>query len=209
MRRIPRSLGRALLVAALLGPLPACSGRSPTGALTPPPDAAPWENDLATAFDDDFTAIAPELKGRAPSNVLDQRLLAQRLGFADVVAVARIEQIFTRKRRGRIEPFVAVEIEELLIGKLVPGTESQQLLRLSGDEEIDPSLHGRRVLLFVRWAPEATPPYHHHVMVAEPAVMEFVTALVQHAKKAGVLTPGGGVKKNRATRSSRNEPELP
>lgn len=207
MRRIPRSIGRALLLAALVRPLPACSGRSPTGALTPPPDAAPWNADFAAAFDDDFTAIAPELTGRAPNDVLDQRLLAQRLGFADVVAVARVEQIFTRGRRGRTEPFMAVEIEELLIGKLVPGTEPRQLLALGEDEDIDPVTPGQRVLLFVRWAPEATPPYHHHLMVADPEVMEFVGALVQHAKKAGVLTSQGVAKKTQRTRSRSRAPE--
>lgn len=192
MQRYRRVLGQAVLLASIAG----CGGRSP-GALTPPRDAPTWSAQFDAVFDDDFTGTAVELKGRAANDVRDQQLLAQRLGFSDLVVLGSIRQIYAKRRRGVSQAFALLEMEEILMGEVLPGTHREQVLPIAADDGLSAKLKDQRVLLFLRWAPGAVPPFHHHLMPAGPTVLAFVRALIEHAKEAGVLTRKGVIKKNR------------
>jgi hypothetical protein len=162
-----------------------------------PQGAAEWEGRFAVAFDDGYTREPINLEGRAPHDVLDQRLFAARLGHAAIVALVQVDQVWGKGRyQGRQDQFLDIEIERLLIGELPKGVADDQLLRIRGDEELPGTLQGTDMLLFVRWAPGQQPEYHHHVMPADPELLEYVEALVDHAKKEGVLDDTGKVRKN-------------
>jgi len=186
-----RSCGAVVLCLLAAG----CMGRS-AGGLTPPAGAPEWEREHDAAFDDGLTQEPVPLEGRAPNDVLDQRLFAQRLGFSDVVALVEVRQIYAKRRSlGRAEQFVRIEIVEILMGRLLPGTQMEHELEVSVEDALPAALSGQRLLLFLRWAPGERPPYRHHLTVAQPPTLAFVRALIEHAKDAGVLTDRGFVKK--------------
>ncbi len=181
----------------LLGPLLvlglACGGRSSTGELTPPNDAQAWESRYRAAFDDDYTPEPINLRGRAPHDVRDQRLLAARMGFADVVAQVQVQQVWGRGRyQGRQQQYLEVEIQQpLLMGKLVKGTAERQLLQVTAEDELPGVLQGESLVLFLRWAPGQQPPFHHHLMPIDEAALGYIGALVEDAKEKGVLDSQG------------------
>lgn len=181
-----------------------CGARS-TGPLTPPSDAPPWSAQHDAAFDDDFTEAGIGLRGRAPNDVLDQQLLAQRIGFSDLIALTTVLQTYEKHHRGKVETFVVVDVEEILMGEVVPGTARQQRIPLVTEGPLPGDLQDQTLLLFLRWAPGARPPHHHHLMPAEPALLAYLRAAIEHAKDAGALAKSGAIKKNARTDPSVDE----
>lgn len=175
-----------------LGLVVGCKGRNSTGELTPPSDAEAWDARYAQSFDDDYTRQPINLRGRAPHDVRDQRLLAARMGYADVLAEVKVLQVWGKGRyQGRQAQYLEVEIEELLVGRLLEGTSERQFVMVQADDELPGTLQGQSLLLFLRWAPGQVPPYHHHLMPVEPEAMAFIAAVVEHAKTEGVLDAEG------------------
>jgi hypothetical protein len=178
-----------LLIGGLAG---ACKARSPNGELTPPTDAVPWDARYAQSFDDDYTRQSINLRGRAPHDVRDQRLLASRLGYSDIVAEVEVLQVWGRGRyKGRQEQYLELEIKQMLLGELVKGTANEQFLMVKAEDELPGALQGQSLLLFLRWAPGQVPPYHHHLMPVEPEAMAYIAAVIEHAKAEGVLNAEG------------------
>lgn len=198
-----RVLGRSLVTLAITACVLGC-GRHRTGELVPPNDAPAWEIGLSRPFDDGYTRTPIQLQGRAPNDVLDQDLFAQRLGLASIVALSTVHQVWGRGRfQSKQDQFIEVEIEETLIGKLPKGALSRQTLRVRSEDGLPGGLQGRRMILFVRWAPGDVPPYHHHLMPADETLLAYIRALIKHAQDEGVLDeegmPGSGRKKRRTS----------
>lgn len=193
------------LVAVLGLSFAACRNRSIHGELVPPKDAEKFSGQFARTFDDDFTPAAIQLQGRAPNDVLDQRLFASRLGHSDLVALCSVNDVWGKGRyQGRQEQFVDVRFEEMLIGALPKGTYEDQLLVIDSEDDLPGDLQGKYVLLFLKWAPGEIPPYHHHLMPAQDAAVNYINALVAMAKDDGVLNSDGEATKNgRAERKRR------
>ncbi len=192
-------------LAATLASASGCKDRNTTGELTAPGDATEFEGKHTKAFDDDYTDATVQLSGRAPNDVLDQQLFAARLGFADVLAVVKVEQVFGKGRyEGRKEQFVSISIEEVLMGTLPKGTEPGQLLVVKGEDDLPSDLHDQTLLLFIKWAPGDAPSYHHHLMPAEGELLTYIGAMVKHAQGEGVLDQDGEVSK-RPRRKSRKD----
>lgn len=178
-----------LLVLGLAG---ACKDRSSSGELTPPNDAVPWDAQHAQYFDDDYTKQSINLRGRAPHDVRDQRLLATRLGYSDIVAEVEVLQVWGRGRyKGSQEQYLELEVKQLLLGELVKGTSNEQFLMVRAEDELPGTLQGQSLLLFLRWAPGQVPPYHYHLMPVEPEAMAYIAAVIEHAKAEGVLDADG------------------
>lgn len=189
-----------------------CKARSTDGTLTPPDDAVAWQSKWRPAFDDDYTSEAIKLDGRAPHDVRDQRLLALRMGHADLMAQVQVQQVWGKGRyQGRQEQFIEVEIEQYLIGQPLKGTAERQMLKVLAEDELPGSLQGQTLVLFVRWAPGEQPPYHHHLMPMDEATISFMMARIEHAKAEGVLSsegvptdkPGRGAKRKRKDRKAK------
>ena len=197
-RRSMRSRFNHRLVLAAFGLLLACGDRNPTGVLKAPSSAPAWETKYTSAFNDDYTREPINLSGRAPNDVLDQRLFAERLGHAHLVARVTVEQVWGRGRfEGRKDQFLDVVIDEVLLGELPKHTKNEQLLRISGQDPLPGTLQGQSMLLFVRWAPEAIPAYHHHLMPADQEILAYIEAMVQHARKEGALDGRGRGKRRK------------
>jgi hypothetical protein len=185
-----------VIAAAMVLSQPACRDRDGRAQLHPPAGAPEWEPRFGVAFDDGYTREAINLTGRAPHDVLDQRLFAARLGHAAIVAVVSVEQVWARGRyQGRQDQYLDVEIDDVLLGELPKSVAMQQLVRIVGTEELPGSLQGEKMLMFVRWAPGEQPAYHHHLMPAEAQAVAYVEALIEHAKEEGVLDDDGRIRK--------------
>ncbi len=207
-RFAPRRLSWVLATSciALGASLGACKERNTTGELSSPSDATAFESQHRKAFDDDYTDQNVELMGRAPNDVLDQQLFAERLGFADVLARVRVAQVFGKGRyEGRKDQYVAIAIEEVILGSLPEGTEDDQLLVIKGDVDLPRDLSDDELLLFVKWAPGDVPSYHHHLMPADEGVIEMIEAMVKHAQEKGVLNANGEVSKGRKSRKAQRK----
>lgn len=209
-RRIAWRLAPALLL-ALVANGAACQARSATGELTPPSDAPAWEGSrYRHTFDDDYTREAINLQGRAPHDVRDQRLLAARMGFSHVIAQVKVLQVWGKGLyQGRQDQYLEVEIEQRLLGDLVKGTSERQLVRVQAEDELPGSLQGRSLVMFLRWDPNGSPPYHHHLMPVEDGAMAYIAALIKSAKAEGVLDEDGVVveesRRGRKRRQKRGE----
>lgn len=204
LRLASRWIAVATLAAGLS--IGACKDRSATGELSSPDDAKPFESKHRKAFDDDYTAQNVELMGRAPNDVLDQQLFAERLGFADVLVKVRVKQVFGKGRyEGRKDQYVAVAVEEVLIGSLADGTEEEQLLVIKGEDELPADLSDAQLLLFLKWAPGEVPSYHHHLMPAGDELLEMIGAMVKHAQSEGVLGDDGEISTGRKSRKVRKK----
>ena len=192
--RFARVLAAGVLLLSL--DLAGCRNRNPTGELFPPKNAPEWEGRFNVAFDDDYTRESIQLAGRAPNDVLDQRLFAARLGHADFVALVTVDQVWGKGRyQGRQNQYLDVTLQDTLIGEIPKGTHENQLLLITGEDELPGELQGREMILFVRWAPGSAPPYHHHLMPAGKNVLEYIDAMVKHAQREGVLDEKGAVRK--------------
>lgn len=183
-----------LVLAAAIG----CKANQ-TGELQPPAGAAAWDSRLEQLFDDRVTPTPIELTGRAPGDVLDQRRFSQRLGYADVVVLVTVEQVWSRTLLGgRPQQRVEISLGEVLHGKLPRGTAKEQVLQLRDAEELPADAVGRVMLLFLEWAPGESPAYRHHLMQASEPVLALIDAMVRHARAAGKLDDGTKKKRRRA-----------
>jgi len=190
---------RVLVVGLALGLFAGCKNRNRTGELYPPDGSPAWETRFAPFFDDDYTAEPLELEGRAPHDVLDQQRFAARLGYSAIVALVRVDQVWGRGRyQGRKHQYVDIELEEVLLGELPKGTHKEQLLPITGEDELGGELQGEQLVMFVRWAPGERPPFHHHLMPATKDIVAYIRALVRHATKEGELGGSGRTRKRRA-----------
>jgi hypothetical protein len=179
-RRPPAIPGwwRGAALALLLG----CARKPATGELAPPPGTDPWD---------------VRLVGRAPSDVADQRRFAQRLGYADLVALVTVDQVWSRGLYGGApKQRLDVTLGRVLHGELPKGTTTGQVLELRGEDELPAALAGRVMLLFLHWAPGERPAFHHHVMPADDDMIALIEAMVRHARAEGQLE----AKKPRRTR---------
>jgi hypothetical protein len=166
--------------------------------LRPPKDAEPWESRYAVAFDDSYTPTPINLQGRAPNDVIDQRLFQARLGYAAVVALVQIGQVWGRGRyQGRQSQFIEVEVGETLFGTLPKDAPEQLMLEVQSSDELPGALKGEIMLLFLLWDSESEPPYHHHLMPADEEVVALIKAMVKHAQDEGVLNEKGDEAKSR------------
>lgn len=187
VRRAARRPGlwASLLVAAALSV--ACKGKL-GGELRPPPGAEAWDDRLGQLFDDRFTPTPIALEGRAPGDVLDQLRFSQRLGYAHLVALVTVDQVWSRTLLGGSpQQRVEITLGRVLRGELPRGTAEQQQLHLRAAEEMPAGFVGRVVLMFVRWAPGEGPAYHFHLMPADENVVALIEAMVRHARAAGKL----------------------
>jgi len=185
-----------------------CATRSATGEFTPPADARRWESKWRPAFDDDYTAESINLRGRAPHDVRDQKLLALRMGHADLVAQVKVLQVWGQGRyQGHQDQYLEIEIEQYLIGQPVKGTSTQHFVRVNSEDELPGSLQGKSLVLFLRWSPAEQPFYHHHLMPMDSEAVGFMAARIEHAKQEGVLDDDGVVtdRKRGGRRSKRNK----
>ncbi len=188
--RITSRLAPLALVAAVA--LTACKGRNKTGELSPPNDAPAWENRYAVAFDDGYTREEVALQGRAPNDVLDQRLFQARLGHSALALLVEVKQVWGRGRyQGRQDQYLEVTLGRELLGELPRKTAKTQLLRVDGPDELPGNLQGQTMVLFIRWAPGERPPFHHHLMPATDELVEWIDAMVAHARSQGALRTGG------------------
>jgi hypothetical protein len=166
--------------------------------LRPPKDAEPWESRYAVAFDDSYTPTSINLQGRAPNDVLDQQLFQARLGYAAVVALVKIEQVWGRGRyQGRQAQFAEVELGETLFGNLPKDAPERLMLEVDSSDELPGALKGEIMLLFLHWDGESDPPFHHHLMPADEEVVALIKAMVKHAQDEGVLNAKGDETKGR------------
>ncbi|MBP7286127.1 MAG: hypothetical protein KBB21_05900 [Nannocystaceae bacterium] len=188
-----------VLLATIVGAAAGCKSKASRGELTPPKDAAPWEEQrYGVSFDDDYTAADLELQGRAPHDVLDQRLFGARLGHADLILQVHVDQVWGRGRyQGRKAQYLDVELGEVLFGELPKGTRASQLVVVDGEDELPGALQGADLVLFLRWAPGDKPPYHHHLMPASEAIVSYIRALVKHARDEGALDGRKGKRRGR------------
>jgi hypothetical protein len=192
---------RALLAASIVIGAAGCKSKSSHGQLFPPDDAPAWEARYGGAFDDDYTAADLQLQGRAAHDVLDQQLFAARLGYAALIVLVRVEQVWGKGRyQGKKTQFLDVELGEVLYGELPKGTESSQLLEITGEDDVPGDLQGKDLVLFVRWAPGAEPPYHHHLMPAIDDIVAYIRSLVKHARDEGQLGKRAGKRKRRGAK---------
>ncbi len=172
--------------------------------LQPPKDAEPWESRFAVAFDDSYTPTSINLQGRAPNDVLDQQLFQARLGYAAVVALVQVEQVWGRGRyQGHQAQFAEVEVGELLFGTLPKDAPERLMLEVDSSDELPGALKGEVMLLFLLWDSESEPPYHHHLMPADEDVVALIKAMVKHAQDEGVLNAKGDEAKGRSGKKGR------
>ena len=191
-------------VVVVLGPAAGCAGRAEDGSLRPPRGAPPWEDALSRSFDDSFTSEPVNLVGRAPHDVLDQRLFIERLGLSSLVMLVSVEQVWARGRKsGDGRQFLDVRIERVLLGELPSDTDPVQPLQIAGDDPLPGSLRGQTMVLCLRWAPGADPPFHHHLVPATDDLVAWIEAAIEQARRAGAITAGGKASAKRAQRRAR------
>lgn len=202
MRTGRRRLAAFSLALGLTGlVLAGCAKQGARGDLAPPDGAAAWDPIYDNTFDDHYNETALQLSGRAPGDVIDQRRLAQRLGFADLVLLVHVDQVWSRGLyAGAANQRLDVTLGRVLLGVLPKGTRKDQVLSLRGGEELPGGLTGKVMLLFLRWAPGEGQGYHHHVMPADEAVIEWIDAMTRHARALGKLDP---LEKSRAGKRGR------
>lgn len=195
-RSLPR---RACRVLALVGALVAAGACRPTGKeLAPPQGAAPFRSREAPAFNDAITVVPVRMVGRAPGDVQDQRLFAERLGYSSLVVMVEVIEAWERRRPGKAdERFVEVRLGEPLLHEIPKRTRPEQTLVIRSEDPLPPGLQGRQFILFLRWAPGERPGYHHHLMVANDEVVDLVRAMVRHAEATGNLEPPRGARRER------------
>ncbi|TPV94751.1 MAG: hypothetical protein B7733_13550 [Myxococcales bacterium FL481] len=161
----------------------ACRHGDADRALAPPPEAQEWLPALAELFDDGITVAPLRFDGRAPNDVLDQRLFHRRLGHSDLVALVRVEQVWGRGRhQGSPTQYIDVTFQEIMVGALPKDTARRHMLEIVSAVDVPSSLPGQPLLLFLRWAPSHKRPYHYHVVSAHDDAVASVEAAVDHAR---------------------------
>ncbi len=156
--------------------------------MAPPAGTAAMEASHAIYFDDGITVTPVVLVGRSPSDVVDQRLFGQRLGYADLIVLVTVEDLWERRRgRKKAQRFLEVRFEEAILGELPKRIAETQRLEAHSVDPLPSELRGQRFILFVRWAPDERPPFHHHLMIADEAAVGVIRAMVSHATESGYL----------------------
>jgi hypothetical protein len=177
-----------------------------TGQLTAPDKARQWREGLDVAFDDRYTATPVRMEGRASHDVLDQRLLSARLGHSDLVVRVVVEEVWSRGRfKGKAQQYVDTRFDSVLLGKLPTKTSRYQRIKVSAADDLPPNLPGADLLLFVRWAPGASPSYRHHLMPASEEILLLIDAMVAHAQDNGVVFDGEAASKRKRRRRQRKQ----
>jgi hypothetical protein len=187
-----------------------CKNRkNKTGALLAPGNADPWEQRYAVAFDNDYTRYKINMTGRAPNDRADQLLFHSRMGHANYVGLVRVEHVYGKGRhQGEQTQYLMVEMGEALMGSLSKDVNDQQQFEVESEDELPGSLRGEVMILFLRWAPGESPPYHHHLMPADADSLSLIKAMVSHAQGEGVLSRSGRENakgKRKRKRSQRKE----
>ena len=204
LQRGRRALGRlrrdlVTVSATLLVAIGLSAGCKPKDVSLAPPAGTPaMEPAHAAYFDDGITVTPVILVGRAPSDVVDQRLFGERLGHADLIAEVTIEDLWERRRGAKVQRFVEVRIQEPLLRELPKRSAETQRLEVVSIDPLPGELRGQRFILFVRWSPSERPSFKHHLMIADDATVEVIRSMVAHAKESGYLDKGG---KKRTRRS--------
>ena len=156
-------------------------------ALAPPSGTPAMEPAHAAYFDNGITVTPVVLVGRAPSDVVDQRLFGERLGHADLIAEVTIVDLWEKRRGSKVQRFVEVQVEEALLRELPKRTAETQRLEVVSIDPLPGELRGQRFVLFVRWSPSERPPFKHHLMIADEATVEVIRSMVGHAVELGYL----------------------
>ena len=178
--------------------------RSVGRELTPPADAPRFQAKDAASFNDGLTAVPVRMVGRAPGDVQDQRLFAERLGYASLVVLVEVISAWERRRPGKpTERFVEVRLGEALLHDVPKRTRAEQSLVVRSEDPLPSDILGRSFILFVRWAPGERPGFHHHLMSADEDSVDLIRAMVRHAQEAGTLAPQRGVRRQRGGGSGR------
>ncbi|MEZ4385562.1 MAG: hypothetical protein R3A79_29865 [Nannocystaceae bacterium] len=169
--------------------------------LAPPAGTPAMDPAHIAYYDRGITTTPVVLVGRSPSDVVDQRLFGQRLGYADLVVVATVEESWERRRGAEVQRYVQVRLGEPLLHE--PPKKTAPSLRLEVVSE-DPlgDLRGETFVLFVRWAPGERPPFRHHLMIADRETIELIQGMVGHAIEAGQLDRRAG-KRAKKTKSAK------
>lgn len=162
--------------------------------LAPPAGAPPMDPAHVAYFDRGITTTPVVLVGRSPSDVVDQRLFGQRLGYADLVVVATVEESWERRRGAEVRHFVQVRLGEPLLNELPKRTADTLRLEVASEDPLG-DLRGETFVLFVRWSPGERPPFRHHLMIADPPTIELIQGMVAHAIEAGQLDRRAGKRK--------------
>jgi hypothetical protein len=197
--RARRSI-RALTLTAALTLILSSSCKGKEGALSPPRGADPWDAAHALYFDDGLTELPIRLEGRAPNDVRDQKRFGIRFGSAALVVLVKVSQTWTRGLQGqRQTPFIEIELGRVLMGKLPPRTAKEQTLEIRRGSELPDDLQGKTMILFLRWVPGGQPSFRHHLLLATDELVTTISAMVQHAKRAGQL--GSTAERRRARRA--------
>lgn len=212
-------LTTVLLVVGLAAGIGCNGGRSRTpGQLSAPATAPAFEERYAVAYDNGYTDAVLNLRGRAPNDVYDQSLFHARLGYADLVAVVRVDQVWGKGLyEGRQDQYMEVTVGDVLLGELPRKTESTQVVPVRTDEALPGTLQGDLMLMFVRWDPKSSPSYRHHLMPADTETISLIQSMVSHAKDSGVISASGkerGARRRKRERKARKNggeplPETP
>jgi len=152
-----------------------------------------------------MTATPVRLTGRAPNDVLDQRLFGVRLGCADLVMLAQVDHIWDRGlHAGRPEQHVDLTLGDVLLGHLDKRVSADQTLHVEVSDPLAGDLQTQQLMVFLRWAPGEQPEFHHHLMLVEPDLLAGVLAQIRHAEQAGKLpkTPKRQRKRKRRKKDS-------
>ena len=176
------------------------------GPLEAPVGASAFETRYLVAFDGRYTHTPLEMGGRAPNDVMDQRLFAARVGHADLVLEVTVMQVWGRGRfQGRPEQYLDVKLGDVLMGELPKRTAKEQLLEIDSDSDMARVVEGQRMLLFLRWAPALEPSYRHHLMPRDEEILTLLDAMVAHAEEAGVPVVGSKKARRKAKKRRKRE----
>jgi hypothetical protein len=186
-------------LAALSLGLNACKPRE--RQLAPPAGTPAMDPAHVAYFDRGITTTPVVLVGRSPSDVVDQRLFGQRLGYADLVVTATVEESWERRRGAEIQRFVQVRLGEPLLYELPKKTAETLRLEVVSEDPLG-DLRGETFILFIRWSPGERPPFRHHLMITDLQTIELVRGMVGHAIEAGQLDRRAGKKRARAGKRS-------
>lgn len=202
-----RVIAFAVLASLALGSACKRDAGYETGQLHAPDGAREWREGLSVAFDDRFTSVPVRVEGRASHDVLDQRLLAARLGHSDLVLKLTVEEVWAKGRfAGYQQQYVDTELETVLLGRVPPKTSRYQRIKVNAAHDLPSDLRGAELLLFVRWSPGDLPEYKHHLMPASEEILTLIDAMVEHAQANGVVFDGEAAsKRKRRSRARRRE----
>lgn len=167
-----------LLIAGLLLTtltcLPTCGPRTTRAARS---QARPWRSSLAGLFDDQNDLCIPWARSDEVWAVNERTLHDRRVEQADIIAFGKVRDVVTSNTPGsRNRSVFHFRVHHLLLGTRpdLPHGRRNLLLPISSDQErrVTQALVGRQAMLFLRWRPQGSPPFHWHLACATPGVVE-------------------------------------